>query len=164
VDAVARIGQTAATVLFRQFSESGRAQGIGLARRGAIVAGSLSFVVGGALALLVALFAPRGVEIAVLARLLALLVLGGGAVSAWTVLASYLAANNKLAATARVNGVLLLTSLVLYLSLIPMLGVYGGAIGTSVGLAVAAVLGYLEVGAVDAERSRATFLRNPFGK
>ena len=164
VDAVARIGQTAATVLFRQFAESAGAHGIGLARRGAIVAGGLSLLVGAAVALAVAVFAPRGVEIAVLARLLALLVVGGGAVSAWTVLASYLAANNKLAATARVNAVLLLTSLLLYLSLIPVLGVYGGAIGTSIGLAVAAVLGYLEVGAAGAERSRATLLRNPFGK
>jgi O-antigen/teichoic acid export membrane protein len=164
VDAVARIGQTVATVLFRQFSESARAHGISLARRGSIVAGGLSFLVGGCLALVVSLFASRGVEVAVLAGLLALLVLGGGAVSAWTVLASYLAANNKLAATLRVNAVLLATSLALYLSLIPTLGVYGGAIGTSVGLAVAAILGYLEVGAVGAERSGATFLRNPFGK
>jgi O-antigen/teichoic acid export membrane protein len=164
VDAVARIGQTAATVLFREFSESARAYGIGLARRGAILAGSLSLLVGGALALAVTLFASRGVEVAVLARLVTLLVLGGGAVSAWTVLASYLAANNKLAATARVNAVVLITSLVLYLSLIPILGVYGGAIGTSIGLAVAATLGYLEVGAGGTERSGATFLRNPFGK
>jgi O-antigen/teichoic acid export membrane protein len=164
VDAVARIGQTAATVLFRRFSESARLEGIALARRGAIAAGGLSLFVGAAVALTAGLFASRGTEVAVLARLLMVLVVGGGAVSVWTVLASYLAANNQLAATARVNAVLLVTSLALYLTLIPMFGVYGGAIGTSVGLSVAAILGYLEVGAVGAERASPTRFKKPFGK
>ncbi len=164
VDAVARIGQTASTVLFRTFSASAPTEGIGLARRGAIAAGLLSLCAGAIVAVFVAVFAARGVEIEILARLLMFLIVGGGAVSAWTVLASYLAANNRLAASARVNGVFLVTSLVLYLSLIPALGVYGGAIGTSVGLSVAAFLGYVEVGAVGAGRSDVTLLRKPPGK
>jgi O-antigen/teichoic acid export membrane protein len=109
----------------------------------------------------------RGQDVRTIGVLLALLAVGSAAISAWTVLASYLAARDRLGAALRVNVALLLISLLLYLSLIPVIGVYGGAIGTSVGLLVAAVLGYQEVG----RRSRplvaaadATRLRNPSGK
>ena len=168
VDAVARVGQTAATVLFRRFSESAVPQGVRLARRGAGAAGTLSLLVGLSLAVIVNLFAARGEEVRVLGQLLLLLSIGGAGISAWTVLATYLAANNQLAAAARVNFVLLVTSVACYVSLIPVIGVYGGAIGTSVGLALAAVLGYREVGRFDRSRrvagSAPTLLRKPFGK
>jgi O-antigen/teichoic acid export membrane protein len=166
VDAVARVGQTAATVLFRRFAEASVAQGVRLARRGASAAGAVSLLVGLALAGLVILFASRGEEVRVLGRLLLLLSVGGAAVSAWTVLASYLAASNRLGAAARVNLVLLAASVLCYVSLIPAIGVYGGAIGTSIGLSIAAVLGYREVGrAPGPDRvAEPTLLRKPFGK
>lgn len=168
VDAVARVGQTAATVLFRRFSEAAVSQGVRLARRGASAAGALSLLVGLALAAIVILFGPRGEEVRVLGQLLLILSVGGAGISAWTVLATYLAANNQLAAAARVNFFLLVTSVACYVSLIPVIGVYGGAIGTSVGLALAALLGYREVGRFDEPKrvagSEATLLRKPFGK
>jgi len=168
VDAVARVGQTAATVLFRRFSEAAVSQGARLARRGASAAGGLSLLVGVALGVIVSLFAARGGEVRVLGQLLLLLAVGGAGISAWTVLATYLAANNQLAAAARVNFLLLVTSVALYVSLIPMIGVYGGAIGTSVGLGLAAVLGYREVsrfgGSKRVAGAGATLLRKPFGK
>lgn len=168
VDAVARIGQTAATVLFRRFSEATLPQGVRLARRGASAAGALSLLVGLALAALVILFGARVEHVRVLGQLLLLLAFGGAGISAWTVLATYLAANNELAAALRVNAFLLVTSVALYVSLIPVIGVYGGAIGTSVGLALAAVLGYREVGRLDGSEGvagpAATLLRKPFGK
>jgi O-antigen/teichoic acid export membrane protein len=145
VDAVARIGQTAATVFFRRFSQATASQGVRLARRGATAAGGLSLVVGLVLAVVVILFGSRGEEVRVLGQLLLILCLGGAGISAWTVLATYLAATNQLAAAARVNVFLLITSVAIYVTLIPVIGVYGGAIGTSVGLALAAVLGYREV-------------------
>ena len=118
--------------------------------------------------MIVSLFAARGGEVRVLGQLLLLLAVGGAGISAWTVLATYLAANNQLAAAARVNFLLLVTSVALYVSLIPMIGVYGGAIGTSVGLGLAAVLGYREVsrfgGSKRVAGAGATLLRKPFGK
>jgi O-antigen/teichoic acid export membrane protein len=165
VDAVARVGQTVATVLFRRFSEATVSQGVRLARRGASAAGALSLFVGLMLGVLVSLFPASGEDVRVLGQLLLLLAIGGAGISAWTVLASYLAANNQLAAAARVNFVLLSASVLCYVSLIPVIGVYGGAIGTSVGLSLAAVLGYREVGrAVTREPLAATLLRKPFGK
>ena len=53
---------------------------------------------------------------------------------------------SRLAGILRVNVALLAVSVVIYASLIPLVGVYGGAIGTSVGLALATLLGYREVG------------------
>jgi O-antigen/teichoic acid export membrane protein len=44
-----------------------------------------------------------------------------------------------------VNLVLLVTSLLLYVTLIPTLGLQGAAAGTSAGLLLAALLGYHEV-------------------
>jgi hypothetical protein len=67
-----------------------------------------------------------------------------------------------------VNLVLLVASVVCYGTLIPVIGVYGGAVGTSVGLSLAALLGYREVGrAAPSERApdpAATLFRNPLGK
>ncbi|MEK6206417.1 MAG: oligosaccharide flippase family protein [Chloroflexota bacterium] len=167
VDAVARVGQTAATVLFRRFSEADLRRGVALARRSAIYAGALSLIAGVLLAALISLLGDLGSDIQVLGRLMFILSVGGGAISAWTVLAAYLAANDRLAAAARVNIVLLALSLSCYVLLIPIIGVYGGAIGTSVGLAAAGWLGYREVGRVRSEPggdSLAALLRNPFGK
>jgi O-antigen/teichoic acid export membrane protein len=168
VDAVARVGQTAATVLFRRFSEASSSQGVRLARRGAVAAGVVSLLVGLMLVGFVSLFAGRAGEVGVLRLLLLLLAVGGGAISAWTVLATYLAAKNQLAAATRVNVVLLVASVVTYVTLIPVIGVYGGAIGTSAGLSLAALLGYWEVGrASPSERGpdpAATLFRNPPGK
>jgi O-antigen/teichoic acid export membrane protein len=169
VDAVARFGQTAATLLFRGFAETGLAESDPRpAQRAATLTGAVGLVLGAVLALAVIVIGQaRGPEVRTVGALLALLAIGSGAVSAWTVLASYLAARDRLGAALRVNLALLLTSLLLYLSLIPLIGVYGGAIGTSIGLLVAAVLGYQEAG----RRSRAsvavtdpTRFRNPSGK
>ena len=168
VDAVARVGQTAATVLFRRFSEAAVTHGVRLARRGASAAGVISLIVGLAFAVVVTLLGSRGEEVRVLGRLLFLLSIGGAGISAWTVLATYLAANNQLAAAARVNFFLLVISVAFYVSLIPVIGVYGGAIGTSVGLALAAALGYREVGRFEGPKpvagSAASLLRKPLGK
>ena len=149
VDAVARIGQTVATLLFPRFAseDAAVARGVPLARRAAALAGAVSF--GASLTLAVAvllLSAERGPEIRTIGLLLALLTIGGGGVSAWGVLASYLAARNHLAAILRVNVALLAVSVIIYVGLIPLVGVYGGAIGTSVGLGLATILGYREAG------------------
>ncbi|MGH3119185.1 MAG: lipopolysaccharide biosynthesis protein [Gaiellales bacterium] len=168
VDAVARIGQTAATVLFRRFSDADTARASSVARRAALVTALLSGLAGVVLAVAVVIAgSTRGPEIQQLGWLLLILSVAGGAISAWTVLASYLAATERLGASARVNFALLALSVVLYVSLIPAIGVYGGAIGTSVGLLVAALLGYWEV--LRASRPgfvspTATLLRKPFGK
>ena len=167
VDAVARIGQTAATVFFRRFSQAATSHGVRLARRSAVAAGGLSLLAGIALALVVFFVGSRGEDVRVLGQLLLLLSVGGAGISAWTVLATYLAATNQLAAAARVNVFLLVTSVAIYVTLIPAIGVYGGAIGTSVGLALAAVLGYREVGRStgrEVPAADATLLRKPFGK
>jgi O-antigen/teichoic acid export membrane protein len=168
VDAVARIGQTAATVLFRRFSEPDTVKASAVARRASLISALLSGAAGLALAIAVAaLGQTRGPEVQQLGFLLLILSVAGAAISAWTVLASYLAATNRLGATARVNLALLVLSVLIYLSLIPAIGVYGGAIGTSAGLVVAAFLGYWEVARASRPGSvspRATLLRNPFGK
>src|SRR5437667_11406081 len=59
VDAVARVGQTAATVLFRRFSEATVPHGVRLARRGAVAAGAFSLLVGLGLAAVVGLGGAR---------------------------------------------------------------------------------------------------------
>jgi O-antigen/teichoic acid export membrane protein len=166
VDAVARIGQTAATVLFRRFREP---DGASIARRAALATGALSLAVSLVLALGVLAISGRvGSEARTIGLLLLLLAGGGAGVSAWTVLASYLAATARLSATARVNLVVVATSVVLYGSLIPVVGVYGGAIGTTVGLLIASALGYWESGRpsrIDASADgAATLFRNPLGK
>jgi O-antigen/teichoic acid export membrane protein len=168
VDAVARIGQTAATVLFRRFSDEDTARAASVARRAAIVTALLGGLGGLVIALAVVIGGrTRGPEVQQLGVLLVILSVAGGAICAWTVLASYLAATNRLGASTRVNFALLGLSVSIYVSLIPVIGVYGGAIGTSVGLLFAAALGYWEV----ARASRptiaspaASLLRKPFGK
>jgi O-antigen/teichoic acid export membrane protein len=169
VDAVARFGQTAATLLFRGFAETGLAESDPRpAQRAATLTGAVGLVLGAVLALAVTVIGQaRGPEVRTVGVLLALLAIGSGAVSAWTVLASYLAARDRLGAALRVNLALLLTSLLLYLSLIPLIGVYGGAIGTSIGLLVAAVLGYQEAGRRSPPSLAVpdpTRFRNPSGK
>jgi len=149
VDAVARIGQTVATLLFPRFATEGAARShqVSLARRAALLAGGASFGASLPLAAATLIFSmERGSEVRTLALLLTFLTIGGGGVSAWGVLASFLAARNRLAGILRVNVALLAVSVVIYASLIPLVGVYGGAIGTSVGLALATLLGYREVG------------------
>jgi len=168
VDAVARIGQTAATVLFRQFSDQDVARAASVARRAALLTALLGGLAGFVLAMGVVIGGrTRGPEVQQLGVLLVILSVAGAAICAWTVLASYLAATNRLGASTRVNFTLLGLSVVIYLWLIPVIGVYGGAIGTSVGLLVAAVLGYWEVARASRPRltsPTATLLRNPFGK
>jgi O-antigen/teichoic acid export membrane protein len=168
VDAVARIGQTAATVLFRRFSETDTANASAVARRASLITALLSGFAGVLLAVSVVIAATtRGPEVQQLGWLLLILSVAGAAISGWTVLASYLAATDRLAASARVNFVLLALSVAMYALLIPAIGVYGGAIGTSVGLLVAALLGYFEVqraarpGLIS---PTASLLRKPFGK
>jgi len=86
--------------------------------------------------------AGRSEVVQTIALLSLILVIAGGSLCAWTVLASFLAAQGDLGPTARISAALLSVSVVLYLTLIPRIGLYGGAIGTSVGLAVAALLSY----------------------
>jgi O-antigen/teichoic acid export membrane protein len=172
VDAVARIGQTGATLLFPRFAaQDAHAAGLRLARRTALVTGTLSLAVVSAMSALALLVAPRlGQAVQTVGLLLLLLAIAGGAVSAWTVLASYFAARGRLAATARINVVLLVLSVVLYFWLIPVIGLFGGAIGTSCGLLVAALLGYWEAGRNGAGRRGAaeeredTRFKYPLGK
>jgi O-antigen/teichoic acid export membrane protein len=149
VDAVARIGQTVATLLFPRFAseDAPPAHSIALARRAAGLAGAVSFGASVAVAAVVLYVgADRGADVRTIAVLLAVLAIGGGGVSAWGVLASFLAARNRLAAIARVNVAVLVVSVIVYLGLIPSVGVYGGAIGTSIGLGLATILGYREAG------------------
>jgi O-antigen/teichoic acid export membrane protein len=149
VDAVARIGQTVATLLFPRFASEGadRSHQVSLARRAAALAGAVSFGASVTLAAAALVLSQgRGPETRTVALLLGLLTIAGGAVSAWGVLASFLAARNRLAAILRVNLALLAVSVLIYVSLIPLVGVYGGAIGTSLGLGLATLLGYREVG------------------
>jgi O-antigen/teichoic acid export membrane protein len=171
VDAVARIGQTGATLLFPRFAaDDATAADFRLARRTALVTGTLSLAAVVVMAALALAAAPRlGQTVHTLGVLLLLLAIGGGAVSAWTVLASYFAARGRLAATARINAALLVVSVLLYFGLIPVIGLFGGAIGTTTGLLVAALLGYWEAGRDDgatrALREREdTRFKYPLGK
>ena len=144
VDAVARIGQSAATVLYPRFASQGeRHTAADLARRVALTtsvgAAGLQLILA---AVLFVFAAGRSEVIHTIAVLSAILVIGGGSLCAWTVLASFLSAQGDLGPIARVSAALLGVSLVFYLTLIPRVGVYGGAIGTSAGLLVAALLSY----------------------
>lgn len=170
VDAVARIGQTGATLLFPRFAlQNASSASLKLARRTALVTGMLSAAGVVAMSALALASAPRlGASVNTLGVLLLLLAVAGGAVSSWTVLASYFAARGRLGAIARINAALLAVSLLLYFGLIPVVGLFGGAIGTSCGLVVAAVLGYWEAGRSEADRGSRerdeTRLRYPVGK
>ena len=168
VDAVARLGQSTATVLFPEFARpSGRSPS--LARRAAVTTGLISFGASIVLVVLVLAFSTERPEVLTVGQLLMILAAGGGGVGAWTVLASFLAATDRLGAAARINLVMLAVSVALYLWLIPSVGVYGGALGTSAGLVLAALLGYREVertaaAVVSSDDGEATRLRNPSGK
>jgi O-antigen/teichoic acid export membrane protein len=148
VDAVSRLGQTAATLLFRGFARAGL--GLGdrrRAQRAAVLTGAIGLLLGVALAAAVTASGQvAGREVRVVGVLLTLFAPGSAAISAWTVLASYLAATDRLGTALRVNVALFITSVTLYVWLIPDFGLYGGAIATSVGLLVASALGYREVG------------------
>jgi O-antigen/teichoic acid export membrane protein len=167
VDAVARLGQSFATVLFPEFVRSAAAALI--ARRVALGTGVASMTVLGFVALALGLAAGASDELRRLSALVGFLAVAGGAVNAWTILASFLAARKRLSDALRVNVVLVVTSVVLYLALIPTLGLNGGAIGTSVGLLVAAILGYRAVVVTAPSRPVAideslTRFKNPLGK
>jgi O-antigen/teichoic acid export membrane protein len=144
LDAVARIGQSAATVLYPRFASQGERQGAtALARQVALSTGAVAATLQLILAAVLFWLAAEGSEVIhTIAVLSAILVIGGGSLCAWTVLASFLAAQGDLGTTARISAALLGISVILYLTLIPSIGVYGGALGTSAGLAVAAVLSY----------------------
>jgi O-antigen/teichoic acid export membrane protein len=147
VDAVARVGQTIATLLFPSFAVAAAEKDtVSLARRAALIGGILSFVAITSLAVTILILSEwAGQEVRTVGILLALLTGAGGAISAWGILASYLAARNRLGALARVNAVVLVTSAGLYLLLIPIVGVYGGAIGTTLGLLVAVFIALIEL-------------------
>jgi O-antigen/teichoic acid export membrane protein len=147
VDAVARIGQAAATVLFPRFAVMPDAhEAARLVRRAAAIGGGLSLaslaILAGVVLLASGFLSP---DVRTIGVLLVILTVAGGSISAWGIIASYLAARDRLGATARVNLVLLVTSLLLYVTLIPTLGLQGAAAGTSAGLLLAALLGYHEV-------------------
>jgi len=106
VDAVARVGYTAGTVLYPRFSRSEASEASAkLACRAAIAVGLLSFGLVFALSAVVLVVGNgRSEEILMIGLLLAVVAPGGGAVSAWTVLGSFLAAQGRLRATGRVSG------------------------------------------------------------
>lgn len=172
VDAVARLGQSAATVLFPQFARPSSGEtNVLLVRRAAEVTGMVSLAASVALAAVALTLGGTNTEVRTIGGLLLVLAVGGAGVGAWTVLGSFLAATDHLGAAARINLILLAASVTMYLTLIPAIGLYGGAIGTSAGMLLAALLGYREVTRASfstvASRLRPeaeTRFRNPSGK
>lgn len=145
VDAVARLAQSVATLMYPRAARMKGLiqQSVGRAAFNSAVASLLLAVTASAAIWLAGTAARRG-EWIVVALLTALLTVGAGAIAAWTVFASFLAARGHLAATTRVNFAVLPLSVGLYALLIPAFGLVGGAAATTLSYFMAAVLGYRE--------------------
>lgn len=148
LDGVSRLGHSAAALLYPQFSRSrSGAQAVVTARRSAIQVGLLSGVLILLLAIITLGFSFGGSDEArIIGLLLVILSLGGAAFGAWTVLAAFLSAQDRLASVFRVTLVMIGTAAPLYLLLIPTIGMWGGAIGTTAGFLTAVIVAYAETG------------------
>lgn len=148
LDGVSRLGHSAAALLYPQFSISqSSAEAIVVARKSALRVGLLSGILTLLLSVIALGFSLRGSEeVRIVGLLLAILSLGSASFGAWTILAAFLSARNRLESVLRVTIVMVGTAAPLYLLLIPRIGMWGGAIGTTAGFLTAAILAYAETG------------------
>ncbi len=148
LDGVSRLGHSTAALLYPQFSASrSGAEAIIVARRSALRVGLLSGLLTLLLSVIALAVSLRGSEeVRIVGLLLLILSLGSASFGAWTVLSAFFSARNRLQSVLRVTMAMLGTAAPLYLVLIPRIGVWGGAIGTTAGFLSAAILAYAETG------------------